>query len=108
LKFVFSQKEQAMIRIFNLLAIVFLLVSCKPKHEDMVKGTIRDFTGLDGCGLVIQLDNKTLEPINLSDFSSNVSLIDGQKVWVKYQAVSGMASICMVGEIVEITGLEER
>jgi hypothetical protein len=48
-----------------------------------------------------------LEPINLSDFQTEVTIQDGQKVWVKYHETSG-GSFCMVGKIVTIDEIENR
>ena len=94
--------------IFLLLVSTFLFVSCnRSSCENAQAATIEDYTGLDGCGLVIKLQNgEVLEPVNLNDF--NLTPTDGMKVWVKYHEVSGMASICMVGPIVEIDCLAKR
>ena len=89
-------------------ALSFLIFSCSKSHEGMTKATLKDYTGLDGCGMVIELENgDKIEPTNLTEFSSSVSIADGQKVWVKYHSISA-ASICMVGPIVQIDELEER
>lgn len=41
------------------------ILDCKDSHH----GILRDLTGLDGCGWIIQLSDSTkLEPINLDDF----------------------------------------
>ena len=74
--------------------------------ENAQAATIEDYTGLDGCGLVIKLQNgEVLEPVNLNDF--NITPTDGMKVWVKYHEVA-MMSICMVGPTVEIECLAKR
>lgn len=92
--------------IFSILS--FLIFSCSKSHEGMTKATIKDYTGLDGCGIVIELENgTTIEPGNITAFSSSVSISDGQKVWVKYHETGAM-SICMVGPTVEIDAMEER
>jgi hypothetical protein len=90
-----------------LLASSFILSSCdRTSCENAHAATIEDYTGLDGCGLVIKLQNgNVLEPINLNDF--NITPTDGMKVWVKYHEV-GMMSICMVGPTVEIDCLAKR
>jgi hypothetical protein len=90
-----------------LLASSFILSSCdRTSCENAQAATIEDYTGLDGCGLVIKLQNgAVLEPINLNDF--NITPTDGMKVWVKYHEV-GMMSICMVGPTVEIDCLAKR
>ncbi|MFN5653909.1 MAG: hypothetical protein ACK465_09830 [Flavobacteriia bacterium] len=84
-----------------------LIFSCnRTSCENAQAATIVDYTGLDGCGLVIKLQNgEVLEPINLHDF--NITPTDGMKVWVKYHEV-GLASICMVGPTVELDCLAKR
>lgn len=90
-----------------LLVSSLILSSCdRSSCENAQAATIEDYTGLDGCGLVIKLQNgAVLEPINLNDF--NLTPTDGMKVWVKYHEV-GMMSICMVGPTVEIDCLAKR
>ena len=89
-------------------ALSLLIFACTKSHEGMTKATIRDYTGFDGCGILIVLENgDEIEPSNLNNFSSTVSISDGQKVWVKYHETGAM-SICMVGPTVEIDELEER
>ena len=74
--------------------------------ENAQAATILDYTGLDGCGLLLKLQSgEVLEPTNLNDF--NITPTDGMKVWVKYHGV-GMMSICMVGPTVEIDCLAKR
>jgi hypothetical protein len=94
--------------IFCLFLSLLIFNGCKKSNYGWVKGTIQDLTGLDGCGLVIQLEDQAyLEPVNLPEFSNSATLVDDQKVWVKYQEVSG-GSICMVGKIIEIKDLQNR
>jgi hypothetical protein len=91
-----------------LFLILLLLTACSKSNSGMLKGKLHDYTGLDGCGMLIDLDNgTTLEPTNLSNFQDNVNLVDGQKVWVKYHEISA-GSICMVGKVAEIDELENR
>ncbi len=95
-------------KVFLLLTFVLLIFSAcnRSTCENAQAATIVDYTGLDGCGLVIQLQNGTvLEPVNLNDF--NLTPTDGMKVWVKYHEIAG-GSICMVGQIVEIDCLAKR
>jgi hypothetical protein len=94
--------------IYLLIALLPVFSSCKKSSTGWIKATIQDLTGLDGCGMVIQLEDQSyLEPINLPDFNDDATIEDNQKVWVKYQEISG-GSICMVGEIIEIKGLQDR
>lgn len=91
-----------------LFLLLLFLTGCSKSNSGMLKGKLHDYTGLDGCGMLIDLDNgTTLEPTNLSNFQNNVNLVDRQKVWVKYHEISA-GSICMVGKVVEIEELESR
>lgn len=90
-----------------LILVSIILASCsKPGCNGAVKAQFKDLTGLDGCGMVIELNSgEKIEPHNLSEF--NITPEDGKKIWVKYHATQG-GSICMVGEIVDIDCIEER
>ena len=88
--------------------ISFSLFSCYKESpcENSVTATLKNLTGLDGCGWVLVLkDGSKLEPVNLQQFS--ITLKDGKDVNVSFHEVEG-ASICMVGKIVEIDCLSER
>ena len=94
------------------LALMVLgLLSCEkqfiePCEVGSTEAQIVDRTGLDGCGLMIQLDKNTfLEPINLEDFGT---FSGGEKITLTYQTANDRASICMAGEIVEILCLVEQ
>ena len=95
-------------RFYFLLIFLIFLISCSKSNISWTSATIQDLTGLDGCGLSIQLEDQSyLEPINLSDFSSTATISDNQKVRVKYQEID-VASTCMVGKIIEIKELQNR
>jgi hypothetical protein len=87
--------------------IFIILTSCKKEPcSGAQKAIFKDLSGLDGCGLVIELENgKKLEPINLSEFS--ITPENGRKIWVKYHLFEG-GSICMVGDIVKVDCITER
>ncbi len=51
-------------------------------------------------------DGTNLEPTNLTEF--DVEFVDGNKILVEYKQSNVGASICMVGEIVEIKSIKER
>jgi hypothetical protein len=92
--------------IFSTFLLLIFSACDRTSCENAQAATIEDYTGLDGCGLVIKLQNgEVLEPVNLNDF--NITPTDGMKVWVKYHEV-GMMSICMVGPTVEIDCLAKR
>lgn len=96
---------------FLLFILFFGFVAC---HEEETKtsvfldypcdetGIIRDYTGLDGCGFVIELTNgQVLEPVSVDD--STFVFEDGKNIALSYHEETGYGSICMVGEIVHIT-----
>lgn len=92
-------------------------VSC----DQAVPATVRDLSGLDGCGFVFELeDGSKLEPFMLGYCGTpplpkevtenplyNFEWVDGKQVLIGYEVVPDAASICMVGKIVKITCLEE-
>jgi hypothetical protein len=83
--------------------IIFLATSCTKNADHLeANGTVKDFTGLDGCGLMIVLDaGDRLEIISLP---SNTTLIADRRVEVKYKPVP-RASACMAGTTAEIISL---
>ena len=72
-----------------------------------VRGVVKDYTGLDGCGFIIELeDGTTLEPAEV--MVRNFEFRDNQKVWLTYVSLTNQVSVCMVGELVRVTGITER
>jgi PKD repeat protein len=68
-------------------------------------GTVKDYSGLDGCGLLIVLDNgEVLEPAVIVP---NFLLKNGQRVHLSYTELTDLASVCMVGKIVRIDCIGE-
>ena len=96
--------------ILTILTLI-ILFGCKKSNLFPVSGKLKNLTGLDGCGWVIELDKKDkhgndkLEPINLNDF--NITLEDGQRVKFSY-VESNMGSICMVGTTVELKSIRTK
>lgn len=93
----------------SLLLFTVILIGCKDDPafpEGCTNATLRDLTGLDGCTWIIELtDGSRLEPVNLNDF--DISLSDGLSICIEYQERTDLASICMVGQIIELTSLTE-
>jgi hypothetical protein len=96
------------VKIPILLFTLFLALSCSKRScLNSKNGELKNYTGLDGCGWVIVLEDGTkLEPTNLSEF--NIALEEAKKISVSYKSSNNMASICMVGELVEIDCIKER
>ena len=68
--------------------------------------TLRDYTGLDGCGWVIETDaGGVLEPLNLGEFIADPD--PGMRLAIDYQEEGGYASICMVGPIVTLLACDQ-
>ena len=69
--------------------------------------TLRDYTGLDGCGWVIEADEgAVLEPLNLGEFISDPD--PGMRLTIEYREEGGYASICMVGPIVTLLACDQE
>lgn len=85
------------------------------------RATVKDLTGLDGCGFIFELEDGTrLEPqlpagcgfgsmamASPDDALFNFEWRDGKVVMIDYELVPDGVSICMVGDIVKITCLTE-
>lgn len=98
-------------KVLTIVALAILTIACEKSHSQTKgEGVLRDFSELDGCGWVIELNprndsNERLEPLNLNDF--DIQPIDGMSVEIKYHETNAM-SICMVGKTVELTKIEEK
>ena len=92
----------AYIRLLMGILIFTLFMACNETPcKNGVKGTIKDLKGLDGCGMVILLENDiTLIPLNLEDFE--LDQLDGQEVILSYTIEQDAMGICMTGEMVTI------
>ncbi len=63
-------------------------------------GVVVDYTGLDGCGLMVELSNGTkLEPVGVP---ANYTLVAGTYVELDYRVFTTHASVCMAGELADI------
>lgn len=104
-----------------LILLAFVLFRCdNDSAEDCsTRATVRDLTGLDGCGWVFELEDGTrLEPFwdqgfcgfreNIEDDPLNdFEFADGKPVTISYEIVENGVSICMVGPVVKITCISE-
>lgn len=109
------------------IVLSLLFISCDEEQpvvitcDNAVLATVKDLTGLDGCGFVFELaDGTKLEPQMLFFCGTpplpkevtenplyNFQWVDGKQVRIAYEEIPDVASICMVGKIVKITCLEE-
>lgn len=99
------------------LLLVFGLTGCFdrvicPEEPCSEEATVVDLTGMDGCGLVLELENGGyLVPLRLTyvkaptpaeDPIYHYDLKAGEKVYISYKRQEA-ASACMMGEVVFIT-----
>ncbi len=92
-------------RLFYFLPFLVLAFSCSNTKvgSDEFKGTVTDMTGLDGCGIMIKLDNgTTLQPVVLPQ---GFVLQKDKKVKLRYHLLKDRMSTCMSGSIAEITSI---
>lgn len=80
-----------------------------PPEKDMTacttRGVVTDFSGLDGCKLLIVLGDK--KKFLASKLPRGVRLVEGQHLLFGYKEIADGVSICMTEDkIVEITCLE--
>lgn len=78
-----------------------------------VNATVVDFTGLDGCGLMLVLEDGTrlnpekrqyfVAPKREDDPLYYFTLTAGDKLKIAYNETEGMGDICMAGKTVFIT-----
>lgn len=72
--------------------------------EGYTQATVINYE-LDGCKYILQLpDEKKLEPLNLPDEFKK----DQLRVWIKYVPKKNAVSVCMAGQIVELTDIRIR
>ena len=91
-------------------ATIAWCLSCKTKsvmpYECNNVGTVKDFTGLDGCGMLIELKNGAL--LNPVKRNEHISLEDGEVITFSYKELPDMMSNCMREKMsVEITCLKK-
>jgi len=94
---------------YKILALMFCIFSCnKNQDSDCANSkeyTITDFTGLDGCQLLlVDSDGERFEAINLFEMIPEAK--NGQKIKANISANFDVVSICMAGEIVTINCIE--
>lgn len=91
-----------MVRIIFLFLFISIIASCNKERLEEYTGVIKDYTGLDGCGLLIDLDNgDRLMPVaNIS----GVGLEENRRIAVKFRD-KPVFNICMAGTTVVIVNL---
>ena len=92
-----------MVRNFAVIFILFFSLNCSDEETSCeIKATLRDYTGLDGCGFVLVLEDGEVLEMGAFDEEPDFQFNDGMEVSISYEEMQGMATICMVGPIVRI------
>jgi hypothetical protein len=108
-----------MIKILNriwLITVIFFTISlintsCDKLSDqeficpETVHGVVKDMSHIDGCGLVIELDDGTYVIPNQLDTS--MMLAEGQEVEIAYTELSVTNNPCPVGPVADVTWLEQ-
>ncbi len=77
----------------------------KDKCENSQKGVLKNLTGFDDCGWIIELSDLTkLEPINLDDF--DIELVENKSVCIQFLERTDLGRFCMLRKVVEIGFIE--
>ena len=73
---------------------------------EYVDGQLVDMTKFKGCGWVIEYDGYTLEPMNIDDFS--IELTDSVRVRFAYDIADNQNSECMMGTVVKLIDIYRK
>ncbi|MCB0522172.1 MAG: hypothetical protein KDD27_24730 [Saprospiraceae bacterium] len=98
-------------RVLLFSCLMVFVFGCKTKQQAAGQdcgefGIVKDFGDLDGCGLLIELDNGVL--LNPAKMAGGFKLKEGQRINFSYKKLPDMASSCMAEKaIVEITCIQE-
>lgn len=113
--------------ILVLLCVIVFLSSCDNDDHTVVRSecstpaTVRNFSGLDGCGYVFELSDGTIIEPHMSLYCGTPPLpkeitdnplykfhwVDGKKVRINYTVIDTFASICMAGKTATITCVQD-
>ena len=99
--------------VIALCAIGLTLTNCHkaPEPEPALTScatpaTVRDLTGLDGCGKVLVLGSgQRLQPTGAAWQAFRSA--EGQRVLIDYKESLNAVGVCMVGKVVELTCIRE-
>lgn len=80
------------------------VIIINPQPYCKYTGTVRDYSSLDGCKYIIELDNGTI--LQPSVIDQNFVLRDSQRVVIDYKLIR-LATTCMLGSPAEITCIRE-
>jgi len=93
-----------------LLAIALSATSCEKDNagdRNCRSGelmTAVDYTGLDGCGILLKTNDEVYEAVNLGSFDLSIEV--GKQYCVRFEEANDLASICMAGRLIRLTEIQ--
>jgi hypothetical protein len=109
------------------LIVTSLLVGCTESSLEPAAcgtaATVRDLTGLDGCGWVFELEDGTkliphwqwgfcgtppLPEGMTEDPLFQYEYVDGKPVFIEYAILTDMSTACMAGPVAKISCIQDR
>lgn len=107
--------------LFSILLLSVMACENEIQPKCSTIATVKDLTGLDGCGFVFELNDGTyLEPQQIfwcgtpptaflpKNALEDFEFVDGKVVSIGYEVIPDAASFCMVGKVVRINCIDER
>lgn len=93
----------------SLCVVLFIFAACKtspPASSCRYSGVVKDLSGIDGCGLVIEMkDGTTLLPVEFA--IPGFTLKAGMTVKFDFMELKDRATACMGGRTVRIECMQE-
>ena len=89
-----------------ILFVPFVFIGCNNDQNEIdcdlsTHGILTDYTGFDGCGVLVQTESETFEVINWEEM--NFIPEDEMAICFDYNIEDTWASICMMGQMISIT-----
>lgn len=86
---------------------IMSLVSCDEEvticSDNSITVTVEDWTGFDGCGIVLTSDSLVFEVLDWTGNCDSISA--GDQLCIEYEEIPA-ASICMVGPTINVLSCE--
>ena len=93
--------------LISAVASIFILASCDEDINacdgDSIVVTVVDWTGFDGCGIVLTTDSTNFE---VFQWPESCEYTVGEQLCITYNETPG-ASICMIGPMITVTSCQK-
>lgn len=94
-------------RVLLSFSLLFSFACEEEKRGCDTPAMLLDYAGLDGCGFVLALEDGEVLEMGAFNEEPDFAFKDSMKVNISYEPMDNMASVCMVGPIVQITCIEK-